>query len=272
MSNKKDDFGDRMKRFEKMGDTRLFKTLPIMARLDGKCFHNFTKGLIKPFDLELNALMAETTRLLVEDTNARVGYTQSDEITLIFYSDSWKSEIFMGGKSSKIISLLAAKVSVTFNKLLKSYLPSKADEMPLFDCRVWNVPNQVEAVNALIWREKDAVRNSIQMLGQSEFSHNELQGKSCNEIQDMLWKQKNINWNDLPAKLKRGTYVQSVRTSTKYTTEELELLPEKHQARTNPDLVIERRLYRELELPILTTIANVVDVIFNGDDPIMKEE
>jgi tRNA(His) guanylyltransferase len=272
MSDKKDSFGDRMKFFEKIGDTRLMPTLPILARLDGKCFSKFTNDLGRPFDSNFSDIMTSLTNYLVTETVARVGYTQSDEITLLWCADNWKSEVFMGGKSSKMISILAAMASTKFNRLLSFYLPSKVNEIPIFDCRVWNVPSRVEAANALIWREKDAVRNSIQSLGQDNFSHNLLHKKSCNEIQDMLWKEKGINWNDLPDNLKRGTYIQAKKISTKFTAEELENLPEKHHARTNPDLVTERRVIGQVELPILTKIENVVDVLFDGVDPIMKEE
>jgi len=272
MSDKNDSFGDRMKFFEKIGSATLMPTLPILARLDGKCFSNFTNDLDRPFDLNFSAIMTELTLCLTRETNARVGYTQSDEITLLWQAENWKSEVFMGGKSSKMISILAAMASTKFNKLLPTYLPSKVDQTPIFDCRVWNVPSRIEAANAFIWREKDAVRNSIQSLGQSKFSHNQLHKLSCNDIQELLWQEKGVNWNDLPAKLKRGTYIQAEKVSTPFTTEELEALPEKHQARTNPDLVIERRVLRQIELPILTKIVNVVDVLFYGAEPILKEE
>jgi len=272
MKKDKDQLGTRMKFYEKMGDSKLMPMLPILARLDGKCFHNFTRDLERPFDQNFVSLMSELTQYLVEETNAKIGYTQSDEITLLWQADNWKSEIFMGGKSSKMISILSAMTSVAFNRLLSRWLPAKQHEMPIFDCRVWNVPNKIEAANVFIWREKDAVRNSIQSLGQHHFSHNQLHKVSCDKIQDMLWRERGVNWNDLSPKLKRGTYVQSSRISTKFTAEELERLPKKHHARTNPDLVVERRVLKEVSLPILTKIENVVDVLFDGADPVMKVE
>ena len=272
MSDKNDSFGDRMKFFEKMGSARLMPMLPILARLDGKCFSGFTNDLDRPFDSNFSDIMVALTRYLTEQTCARIGYTQSDEITLLWQAETWKSEVFMGGKSSKMISILAAMASTEFNRLLPIYLPSKVDKLPIFDCRVWNVPSKIEAANAFIWREKDAVRNSIQGLGQHYFSHNRLNKVTCDEIQDLLWKEQGVNWNDLPDNLKRGTYIQSKKISTKFTAEELESLPEKHHARTNPDLVTERRITEQVNMPILTKIENVVNVLFDGDDPIMKEE
>lgn len=74
----------------------------------------------------------------------------------------------------------------------------------MFDARCFNIPKE-EVTNLVYWRQLDASRNSIQMVGQANFSHKELQNKSCNDIQDMLMTQKGINWNDLPTYQKRGS-------------------------------------------------------------------
>lgn len=74
----------------------------------------------------------------------------------------------------------------------------------MFDCRAFNLPKE-EVTNCIYWRQLDATRNSIQMVGQANFSHKELQNKTCNQIQDMLFTQKGINWNDLDTYLKRGS-------------------------------------------------------------------
>ena len=74
----------------------------------------------------------------------------------------------------------------------------------MFDARCFNIPKE-EVTNLIYWRQLDATRNSIQMVGQANFSHKELQNKSCNMIQDMLMTQKGINWNDFPIHQKRGS-------------------------------------------------------------------
>ena len=74
----------------------------------------------------------------------------------------------------------------------------------MFDSRVFTLPKE-EVVNCLIWRQQDATRNSIQSVGQANFSHTQLHGKNCSDIQDMLMLEKGINWNDYPTHLKRGT-------------------------------------------------------------------
>jgi hypothetical protein len=125
-------------------------------------------------------------------------------------------------------------------------------------------------VNLLVWREQDAVRNSIQMAGQAEFSHNALMHMSCDNIQEMLWNERNINWNNYPTKAKRGTYVQRRKVLRGFSTEELAVLPPKHEAHTNPDLKIERSETIVLDMPIITQVVNICGVVFAGDRPLIE--
>jgi tRNA(His) guanylyltransferase len=259
---KSDSLDDRMKLYEKSLDLNLIPLLPIVARLDGKAFHTFTRNLERPFCKELHDLMVETTKYLVEETNAQCGYTQSDEITLTWHLKEWKSEVFLGGRVAKMTSILAAMATGIFNQKMPEFLPEKG--LALFDARVWNVPTRVEGVNCFVWREQDATRNSIQMAGQAKFSHKALQGKSCNEIQEMLWKDHDINWNDYPVAQKRGTYVQKRTVSRCFSAEELANLPEKHKARENPDLKIDRKTVTVIDMPIVSQVANKEAVIYDG--------
>lgn len=267
----KDSLGDRMKFYEKMSEDQFFKLIPVMARLDGKSFHTFTKGLKRPYDESLSELMRETTKYLVKQTNARCGYTQSDEISLVWLAEDWQSEIFFSGKLQKMNSILASMTSVYFNRQLPSAVPSKAEEMPLFDCRVFQVPTEVEAVNCFIWREQDATRNSVQMAARSIYSHDECHNKDNSNLQEMLWK-KGINWNDYPIFFKRGTYIRVRDVERPFTTEEMENLPPKHRARTEPDLVLKRSVVIEEKFPPLAKIVNREEVILHGKDPIEKIE
>jgi len=263
----KDSLGDRIKEYESQTcGTRLMGRLPVICRLDGKNFSRFTKGLKRPYDERLSNLMVETTKYLVKETNANCGYHQSDEITLVWYSDSYESKIYFDGRLFKMISDLAAMASVFFNRELPSYLPEKAHLMPRFDCRVFSIPTIHEAANCFLWRELDATKNSISMAAQHYYSHKELEGKNGSEKQEMLF-QKGVNWNDYPASFKRGTYIQRKRVLTKFSTEELENLPVKHQARQNPDLMIERWVIDRIDLPPLMTIQNREEVILFGAEP-----
>ena len=263
---KNDQMGNRMKAYESQTtQTKLIPLLPVMARLDGKGFSKFTKGLKRPYDERLSKLMVETTKYLVAETNANCGYTQSDEITLCWFTEDPKSQPYWDGKVFKILTDLSAMCSVYFNEKLPEYLPEKVGKRPRFDARVWNVPNVNEAVNTFLWREFDATKNSISMAAQNYFSHNLLEGKNGSDKQELLFS-KGVNWNDYPEFFKRGTYVQRKVRTGKMTFEELEKLPPKHNARRNPDLQIVRKYVEELNLPPLTKVTNKVDVIIYGQD------
>lgn len=264
--------GNRMKMYEGIETERkLIPLLPVCIRVDGRAFSSLTKGLEKPYDKRFTDLMVEVTKYIVSETNARIGYTQSDEISLVLYSDDIKSQIFFDGRIFKICSTVSAIVSVKFNELLLDYLPEKAAQIPTFDCRVWNVPTLYEATNTVLWREIDATRNSILCAGQKYYSHKQLDNKNTGEIQELLF-QKGVNWNNYPAFYKRGTYIQRRKVIRKFTVDEIEKLPLKHEARNNPDLMVERHDIVILEMPPISTIINRDGVIFFGEDPQIVEQ
>jgi tRNA(His) 5'-end guanylyltransferase len=272
----KDERGDRMKAYERMAGSKicLIPKIPAIARLDGKAFHSFTKGLERPFCSKLHDTMVRTTKYLVEQTNANIGYTQSDEITLVWgnqISDD-HPELMFGGRRNKLVSVLAAMCAVFFNKELAISLPNKVCQMPLFDCRVWNVPTMAEAVECLSWREADCTRNSISMAAQAYFSHHELQGKKSTEMQELLFQKRGVNWNNYQAAFKRGTYIQKVSTCRKFTAAEIEILPPKHAARTNPDLEVTRRYVSVIAMPPINKVINAADVVFYGAKPQTRQE
>lgn len=247
----------------------MIPTLPIIVRLDGNNFHNWAKGLEKPFDRKLTELMIETTKFLVKETNAVIGYTQSDEINLIIYSNNRKNAIYNDGKKQKILSKLTAKGVIFFNQKRKEILPMH-DKVAIFDCRIYQVPTLHDACVQLLWRENDAIKNSISMLAQSLFLQKQIQNLTGNEMQNKMMLEKGINWNDLETKFKRGVYIKSVKTSKPFTTDELKELPPMHQAHKNPNLIIERSVIKEIEYPIFNKISNKEDVIFYDAEPILN--
>lgn len=225
----RDDLGVRMKTFyEQIPKTKLMRRCPVALRIDGKAFHTFTRGFQKPFDEVLIKLMQETMKYLCENIQGCVlGYTQSDEITLILVDyKKLTSSAWFDYEVQKICSIAASMATMAFNKFFANnvgdyctytyerednsheeyehILSLAIDKGAMFDCRCFNIPKE-EVTNLIYWRQLDASRNSIQMVGQANFSHKELQNKSCNEIQDMLMTQKGINWNDLPIYQKRGS-------------------------------------------------------------------
>ncbi len=265
----RDDLGDRMKVYELAeAGRRLMPLLPVLARLDGRAFHCFTRDLERPFDPVFSRMMIDTTLWLAEQTNAVVAYTQSDEITLAWLAAGPDSQVFFDGRIAKLTSVLAALATVRFNQLVGERLPGHASRLPVFDCRVWNVPNRDEAANAFLWRERDATKNSVSMAARACFGHAELDGKSAAQMHEMLW-QKGVNWNDYPAYFKRGSFVQRRTVRRPFTTEELAALPPLHEVRRNPALVVERTRYQVLEMPPLGRVSNRVEVLFDAAEPIM---
>ena len=233
-----DDLGTRMKTYyEQIPKTKLMRRMPVIIRIDGKAFHTFTRGFQKPFDEVLIKSMQETTKYLCENIQGCVlGYTQSDEITLVLVDyQKLETAAWFDYEVQKMCSIAASMATMAFNKFFKqsvdraiweyknSLVPQcvemqnematyhatllqAVDKGAMFDARVFNIPKE-EVTNCIYWRQLDASRNSVQMVGQSYFSHKELQNKSCSNIQDMLMGQKGINWNDFPTYQKRGTCV-----------------------------------------------------------------
>lgn len=226
------DLANRMKDYEKRNRYYLQKRLPVIIRLDSRAGHTFTKGFKRPFDEIFMKSMQETAKYLCENIQGcQCAYIQSDEITLLLVDyEKLNTESWFDYRIDKIISISAAMATLAFNKYFTSnaemYIDDfyeawnhsdveekyvkvlkKAIKMGLvFDSRVFNLPKE-EVTNNFYWRQLDASRNSIQMVGQANFSHKELQHKSCNDIQDMLMTQKGINWNDLPTYQKRESCV-----------------------------------------------------------------
>jgi len=222
--------GDRCKFYEvREAGKALLLGAPVLARLDGRAFHSFTRGLQRPYDERLSKAMIETASHLVEKNNAAIGYTQSDEITLAWFpsADNPDSMNF-SGRVQKLCSILAAQASVFFYATIQAAIPEKAGKLLEFDCRVWNVPDAREVYLNLLWREQDATKNSITMAASAHYSHKQLHGKSGGDKQEMLF-QKGINWNDYPAFFKRGTYVKRQKILRTLSEAELARIPEKHR-------------------------------------------
>lgn len=205
----KDDLGDRMKSYEDRYSLKLLPMIPVLARIDGRSFSKLTKNLHKPYDASFASLMGLVAHSLCEETNAILGYVQSDEISLLYHTEDYQSEIFFAGKHSKMVSVLASIATRVFNDLNFGLVKGKAE----FDCRVWQVPTKGEAVNYFIWRQKDAVRNALQGAARSVYSHKECEGKNRADLNEMLF-QKGVNFNDYPSFFKRGSFYKRKYTET----------------------------------------------------------
>jgi len=268
MSKDSDSLGDRMKEYEGAETFGKFmKGLPIVIRLDGRSFSAYTKKFDRPFDEAMSTSMVETTKFLVKETNAVLGYTQSDEITLILFTDDPKSELFFAGKKFKIISNLAALATIKFYTELKSRKGDATPEkLPSFDCRAFQVPNKLEAWNALLWRVQDATRNSIQMLARAHFSHKALDQKNQNRLIEMLFEEKGIKWVDLPAKYKEGSFIRSEKIMKPITFTEMG-----SKSLYKPGDMVERSVIQEISLGNkFTAISNREAFLFDKAAPIFN--
>ncbi len=261
-----DEFGDRMKLYEQVeAGKRLMPLLPICVRIDGKGFSKWTKGLAKPYDSGLSDLMIDTTKYLVDNIDGcKIGYTQSDEISLVIYSDSFASQVFFDGKLQKLCSVIASMTTAYFNSK-KDFLNKS---LAIFDTRVWNVPNMMEAANTLLWREQDATKNSISMASHHYFGHKKNLGLSGAQKQEMLFAEKGINWNDYPAFFKRGVFVQKKTVFRNLTEEELSKIPENHR----PTGMVQRSVVEAIDMPPFGKVMNRIEVIFLGEKPVVSGE
>ena len=221
-----------MKAQEEMSTSRkAFRGQPLLARLDGRSFHTFCRGLEKPYSPDFLLCMEETMRALVEEFHCKVGYTQSDEITLGWtaVADTATQWPF-GGRFQKLESVLASYAAVVFIKAVQEHLPSKAKYYPCFDCRAWQPPSLGEAANAFLWRQRDAEKNAVSMVAQAYFSHKSLHGLNTGEMLTRLKEEKDIRFSeDFPYRFRRGVFAKRKVIDKVLTEEELQTIPEKHR-------------------------------------------
>jgi tRNA(His) guanylyltransferase len=264
-----DNLGDRMKCYEAIETERRFiALLPVYARVDGRSFTSFTRGMERPFDRRMAEAMIGTTEYLVESTGAKIGYTQSDEINLVWIADNYDSEVFFAGKIHKIVSVLASMAAARFNQVVAEFFgPPYSDRLPSFDCRVFQLPNRAEAANAFLWRELDATKNAISMAARHYYTTAELHAKSSSAMQEMLFA-KGVNFNDYPAFFKRGTFVRRVTQERPLTAAEAERIPASHRPPANAK--IKRAETRRLEVPRFSTVTNREEFIFAGAEPVPR--
>jgi tRNA(His) guanylyltransferase len=220
----RDDLGDRMKAdYEQRTRVLLPRRTYTIVRVDGKAFHQYTKGLTRPFDFDLMADMDTTAIALCKEvTGCAFAYVQSDEISLLLTDfSSAATEAWFDGSLQKIVSITASIATAAFNRarLVRAFsraleageaTPSVAEweafPMAQFDSRAFTVPDVVEVANYFLWRQQDATRNSISMATRAEYPHEAVDGKSTDAMQEMLW-QRGINWNDYPDACKRGRMI-----------------------------------------------------------------
>jgi tRNA(His) guanylyltransferase len=193
----------RAKLYQKEYDYRLPTKSYTILQLDGRAFHTFTKGMESPFDDRLiESMNTVAIAVLEEVTNAKFAYVQSDEIN-IFISDfdTETTQAYFANRIQKVTSISSSVASATMSRLY----PEKP--LALFDARFFAVPDKHAAEEFFLWRQVDAIKNSIQSVGQSVFSHKELFQKKGPDIKDML-KEAGAPWEDFPLEKKQGRIVK----------------------------------------------------------------
>ena len=269
MGNNNDSLGDRMKGYENISRIYLTRRTPVIIRIDGKAFHTFTRGFRRPFDSILMSTMRDTAKFLCEHiSGCRLAYVQSDEISLLLTDyETKETQPWFDNNLQKLVSIAASMATLEFNRQFFRTVTELQDDIvfhptsteaawgkfeesnwnayskaidggAMFDARAFILPKE-EVCNYFIWRQQDATRNSILMVAQSYFSHNEMQGKTCDVLQDMLFSARNVNWNDYPTDQKRGTCII------------------KKQAEVNG--VIRNKWTCDLDIPIFTQDRNYID-------------
>jgi len=209
-----------MKGYEEATRFTLPRRTYTVVRVDGRAFHSLLRRAAKPFDFEFIAAMDRTAAALCKEMmGAAFAYCHSDEISVLLTDfGSAHTQAWFGGTVQKMASLAASAATVEFNYAATAFGTSLVESIPnfmaTFDARVFTIPDPVEVANYFVWRQRDCVRNSISMAAQACFSHGRLHGLNGDQMQELLWSEKGINWNDYPDGAKRG------RICTRVTAEE----------------------------------------------------
>lgn len=202
-----DELDSRMRVFETAHDYAVLPGIYMVARIDGRGFTRLTKEVQKfeaPFDVRFRDLMIETVKHLMDcGFRTLYGYTQSDEISLLFHRDVDAFD----RKTRKYNSILAGEASAKFSLLLGSHAA--------FDCRISELPTAEDVIDYFRWRSEDAHRNALNghcywMLRREGKSVHEatvaLHRLSVAEKNELLF-ERGINFNDLPQWQRRGAGV-----------------------------------------------------------------
>lgn len=213
----KDPLGDRMKSYESATTSQVSLNLtPLIVRVDGKCFSNYTRGLPKPYCNNFIKCMYYTCKRLSKQFNSNFSYVQSDEITLCLMQKHYKEQLIFNGKLFKIISSAAAYATYFFNRAVKRYLPyNYSKKLAIFDARAFNVPNMSEVVNCFIWRQQDAIRNAILCLAQNEFGKKSIHGVNTKTLKEKLDEAEN-RYINAPSYYKYGIFLTKCPENNKY--------------------------------------------------------
>ncbi len=266
-----DSLGDRMKGYEASEtDRRFVPLLPIYARIDGRAFSRFTKQFDRPYDNRMAVCMMETMKYLVLHSHATVGYTQSDEISLVWLNNDPEREMWFGGKVFKVLTALSSMATAKFIEQAEQHWSEHVwNTLPTFDARAFQVPNETEAMNAIYWRVRDARKNAVSMAARHHFSHKELQGKNGKSMIEMM-KSINVEFSDYPQFFREGSFAKRIFVEEDMTQEDILRIPE-HKRENLPAKIIRSKCEMQA-WPSLSQLANRTEVLFHNADPLLKHD
>jgi tRNA(His) 5'-end guanylyltransferase len=205
-----DPINSRMKEnYESRFKRSIHRRTYAILRVDGHSFSKYTSKLKKPFDQDFNDDMDTVAKYLCEKIQgARFAYVQSDEISVLITDfDQLTTHAWFDNNADKMISLAAA---YSTSRFLLSRIKRQDERLLEFDARIFAISDPFEVANYFLARQRDATKNAINMMGQAYYSTNELRGVNTNQVQELLF-QKGVNFNDLPARFKRGGVAERIK-------------------------------------------------------------
>lgn len=256
----KDSFGDRMKSYESVeAKRRLRLDVPVVARIDGRSFSKFTRVFERPYDHTLHSAMVAATSALVDGTHADIGFTQSDEITLV-----WQKCNIFDARVAKLTSVLASMATIHFALNLYGFRSSEVIRgMPHFDCRVWNVPSETEATNAVLWRSQDARKNGVSSAARSVMSAKSMHGLDQKGMIDAML-ERGVCYTSFPKEHRFGTFLQRQSAHVEMSDSEWKSIPEKHRPESR---TVTRSSVRTLDIEYFGDVVNRNAVVFEKHEP-----
>lgn len=203
MASDRTTLGDRMKSYEAATHAVLPRRTYTVIRVDGRAFHTLLRNAAKPYDWYFMQVMDKVALEMCKGIeNAFLAYVQSDEISVVLQDfKTHVTEPWFGGVVQKMVSVAASLATFHFND-------NGYGGMGLFDARVYTIPSKTDVMNYLVWRQKDAMRNSVNMMARAYFSDRELHGKSTIQRLDMLAGDSKTAWETQPDRFKRGGLCQ----------------------------------------------------------------
>jgi tRNA(His) guanylyltransferase len=214
--------GDRMKSYEYAAKSVLIPRMPLIIRVDGRAFHTYTRSFNRPWSLEIRDAMTQVGKALLQDiSGAKIAYCQSDEVSVLVTDyDKLTSQPWFGKSVQKIASVSASVATAHFNLEMMNLAlrDQKAAIKTLyapayFDARCFVLPKE-EVCNYFVWRQRDAIRNSISSLAQVHFSSKKLFSKTTATLKEMLKTEKDVSWDSCETWQKRGWCVVRTQNSS----------------------------------------------------------